>query len=101
MLDDMMLSDKVKVAREWFRKAGTGELKFTRASQETFLELLRTIEMEVALQSAALNIAQARLTLLDFEAARTLPALAAAAEVPITAANVVRLQLRPHQGGGR
>lgn len=65
MLDDMTLSDKLKVAKVWFERAASGDMPFTPYTTQRFGELLQQCQHEAAMAAAYLDIAQANLALLE------------------------------------
>ena len=51
MLEGMRLSDKLTVAREWFRRSRSGEFEFTHRHADVFAELLEQCQHDaVALE---------------------------------------------------
>lgn len=65
MLDQLTLSDKLKVAQVWFERASTGDMPFTEHTAQRFGELLQQCQHEAAIAAANLDIAQANVALLE------------------------------------
>jgi hypothetical protein len=58
MLDDCSLTEKLAVARQWFRQSRAGEFEFTERHKDKFEELLLCAELDARL--AELNAIAAR-----------------------------------------
>ena len=67
MLDGMSLADKLKVARDWFRRSRSGEFEFTGRHADTFEALLEDCELDAALLAANKSVLEARVALLGGE----------------------------------
>jgi hypothetical protein len=65
MLDDMVLSDKLKVAQVWFERASNDDMPFTPYTTRRFGELLQQCQHEAAMLAANLDIAHATIALLE------------------------------------
>lgn len=65
MLDQLTLSDKLKVAQVWFERAAGGDMPFTEHTAQRFGELLQQCQHEAAMTAANLDIAQATIALLE------------------------------------
>jgi len=65
MLDEMTLSDKLKVAQVWFERAAEGDMPFTEHTSKRFGELLRQCQHEAAIAAASLDIEKATVALLE------------------------------------
>lgn len=65
MLDQLTLSDKLKVAQVWFERAASGDMPFTNHTAQRFGELLQQCQHEAAVTAANLDIAKANVALLE------------------------------------
>jgi len=65
MLDQLTLSDKLKVAHVWFGRAFGDDMPFTDHTAKRFGELLQQCQHEAAIAAARLDIAEANLALME------------------------------------
>lgn len=70
MLDEMSLSDRLKVAQVWFAKAASGELPLMGRPAERFAQLLEECSFDALVMDAEANIAAGRIAILEAEAER-------------------------------
>lgn len=70
MLDDMSLSDRLKVAQVWFAKAASGELPLEGRPAERFAQLLEECSYDALVMAAEADIAAGRIAILEAEAER-------------------------------
>lgn len=70
MLDDMSLSDRLKVARVWFAQAMAGEIPLAGRPAERFAQLLEECSFDALVMSAEADIAACRIAILEADLER-------------------------------